>query len=480
MAESILMTIAELASAVGGTIVTSPRPSDFGFSSVSIDSRSTAVGALFVALTGSERDGHDFIGQACAAGAHVVLATAKRMEKDGESLREVVERSGAAMVVVSDTLRALQDAAAAYLDHFPSLLKIGITGSSGKTTTKELAASMIGVEKRVVMNLGNLNSETGLPLSVFAVRAEHEVGIFEMGMNRRGEIGELAAVLRPRIALVTNVGTAHIGILGSRDAIAEEKKAIFSKFAGSELALVSEEDKYADFLVSGIHGNFRLYGASSLQAFGGARSLGLDGTELIWDGVPTRLALPGLHNLANALAAAAIAEAAGASASAIRRGIELARPLFGRGEVLRGEVTVVRDCYNANPEATEAAIAFCDSVDWSGRRMYIVGSMLELGSSSKAEHRRIGEALASSRADTIVLYGSETEDAYQAFSESESGKTKVVLRTDDIDELFRQVSKMVAPGDLVLLKGSRGTALERLTGALLPGLQRDGRIEEGV
>ncbi len=469
MAEPLLMTAAELAEAVGGTVLAAADPRTIAFSSVTIDSRTVAEGALFVALIGSERDGHDFIGRAFAAGATVALAAASRMEKDGAALRSAAEKAGAALVVAADTLKALQDAAAAYLDRFPGLLRIGVTGSSGKTTTKELAAAMIGTEKKVVVNLGNLNSETGLPLSTFAVRADHEVGLFEMGMNRRGEIGELAAVLRPHIALVTNVGTAHIGILGSREAIAEEKRAIFSKFTGKEIALVGEDEEYADFLVAGLKGTARRFGPASLPAFGGARSLGLDGTEIVWAGKTARLALPGAHNLANALAAAAIAEAAGASANAIRQGIEAARPLFGRGEVLRGEVTVVRDCYNANPEATEAAIAFCDSVEWNGRRVYVVGSMLELGARSAAEHRRIGAALASSRADAVVLFGSETEDARAAFGGAASGADKRVFRTDDIDELSRIVAGLVAPGDLVLLKGSRGTALERLTGTLLPG-----------
>ena len=479
MAEPLLMTVLELASAVGGTLVGASASKNPGFTSVCIDSRSVTEGSLFVALIGTARDGHDYVESACAAGAGVVLVAASRMESDGGALRSIAEKAGATLVVVPNTLKALQDAASAYLDRFPALLKIGITGSSGKTTTKELAASMIGMERRVVMNLGNLNSETGLPLSAFTVRAEHEVGIFEMGMNRRGEIGELAAVLRPRIALVTNVGTAHIGILGSRDAIAEEKKAIFSKFTGTELALVGEGDEYADFLVSGIRGAVRRYGPSTLQAFGGARSLGLDGTEILWGGLPARLALPGAHNLANALAAAAISEAADVSAASIRKGIEAARPLFGRGEVLRGAVTVVRDCYNANPEATEAAIAFCDSVDWGGRRVYIVGSMLELGELSTAEHRRIGAALAASRADAVVLFGKETEDAFRALSDSEGGRTKQAFRTDDIDELSRMVASLVTSGDLVLLKGSRGTALERLTDVLIPaGTSRD--VGEGA
>jgi UDP-N-acetylmuramoyl-tripeptide--D-alanyl-D-alanine ligase len=204
-----------------------------------------------------------------------------------------------------------------------------------------------------------------------------------------------------------------------------------------------------------------------MSAFGGARNLGLEGTEVLWAGVPVRLALPGRFNLLNALGAAAIAEEAGVSADAIRRGMAAAAPLFGRGEILRGSVTVVRDCYNANPEAIEAALEFCDSLDWSGRRIYVIGSMLELGAASEEEHRRIGQALAGSRADLVFLYGPETESIRQFLREQEEAsaalRPALVFRTDDMETLKQKISAAVRPGDLVLLKGSRGTALERLT-----------------
>ncbi|MFA6508218.1 MAG: Mur ligase family protein, partial [Treponemataceae bacterium] len=363
MADAPLMTAASLALATGGRLLV-PRGSDsadeYAFYSVTIDSRSVVPGALFVAMFGAERDGHTYLAAAFSSGARVALVCESRLQM----ALAAAEEACAALVAVPDTLKGLQDAAAAYLDGFPQLLKIGITGSAGKTTTKELTAAMIAKEKKVVMNIGNLNSETGLPLSVFSVRAEHEVGVFELGMNRRGEIAELTAVLRPRIALITNVGTAHIGILGTKDSIAEEKKEIFSRFTGTELALVPEEDAYADALCSGVRGTARLFGQRSLPSFGGARNLGLEGTEIFWAGVPVVVPLPGTHNLRNALAAASIAEAVGISATHIREALSEARPLFGRAEIFRGRVTVVRDCYNANPEAMDAAIEFCDSVEW--------------------------------------------------------------------------------------------------------------------
>ncbi|HCM25254.1 MAG: UDP-N-acetylmuramoyl-tripeptide--D-alanyl-D-alanine ligase [Treponema sp. GWB1_62_6] len=469
MDDRFLLTVPELASATGGEIVPTGDVGIAGFSSVSIDSRSVLSGGLFVALAGLRSDGHEYLEQAFDSGARVALVSATRMDADGARLRGLAGKAGANLVVVRDTLRAMQDAAGRYLDRFPSLLRIGITGSSGKTTTKELAAAMISPERRVVMNVGNLNSETGLPLSAFQVRAEHEVGIFEMGMNRRAEMGELARVLRPRIALVTNVGTAHIGILGSVGAIAEEKKDIFSMFAGSETALIPEDDPSSDFLAADVRGIVKRYGPRSLTAFGGARSLDLDGTEIVWDGVAVTLAIPGAHNLMNALAAAAIATEAGVSAAAIRTGLASARPLFGRAEILKGPVTVVRDCYNANPEATEAAIAFCDSVEWKGRRIYVVGSMLELGEAAEREHERIGEALARCKADDVVLFGPETEAAARVLREGGTATGAVLFRTDDIDDLSRIVSARAREGDLVLLKGSRGMALERLTEILIPG-----------
>lgn len=465
MADLPLMTASELAKAVGGQLLP-PRgaAADIGFTSVTIDSRAVAPGALFVAMLGSERDGHDFLPAAFAAGARTALVCESRMAMS----LAAAEKAGAVLVAVPDTLKGLQAAAAAYLDRFPSLIKVGITGSSGKTTTKELAAAMIAKEKSVVMNMGNLNSETGLPLSVFSVRSGHEVGVFELGMNRRGEIAELTAVLRPSIALITNVGTAHIGILGTKDAIAEEKKELFSRFSGTELAFVPEDDTYAGFLSSGVRGTVRAFGLRSLPSFGGARNLGLEGTEVVWEGVPSILPLPGVHNLKNALAAAAVAESVGVSGVHIRAALSEARPLFGRAEIFRGRVTVIRDCYNANPEAMEAAIDFCDSVEWPGRRVYVIGQMLELGELSESEHSRLGERLAVSKADIVYLFGSATEAAAEAV-----GKRKKVVRCDDMPALSAALGSDSSSGDLVLLKGSRGTALERLTDLFVPREEAD-------
>ncbi|MDR0388675.1 MAG: UDP-N-acetylmuramoyl-tripeptide--D-alanyl-D-alanine ligase, partial [Spirochaetaceae bacterium] len=342
---------------------------------------------------------------------------------------------------------------------FPSLFKIGITGSSGKTTTKEIAGAIIGREKNVVMNPGNLKSETGLPLAVFTVRGDHEVGIFEMGMNRRGEIAELAEILKPHVALITNIGTAHIGILGTKEAIAKEKKEIFSRFTGTETALIPADSEFAEFLGRDVNGNVKYYGPGQGASLGFARDRGLLGTELIWEGTPVRFGLPGRYNLANALAAAAAALEVPVSAAAIRQGLESVKPLSGRSEICSGPVTVIKDCYNANPEAVYEALSFADSVSWKGRKIYVIGSMLELGEYSEAAHKLVGKALAKSEASMVFLFGEETLPALDCRVETSRQKW---FYTDSMEELSAELRSVLRSGDLVLLKGSRGTALERL------------------
>jgi UDP-N-acetylmuramoyl-tripeptide--D-alanyl-D-alanine ligase len=404
---------------------------------------------------------------------------------------EIVQRAQEAqgvLLVVEDTLGGLQQAAAYYLAQFPRLLRIGITGSSGKTTTKEIAAAIIGRERSVVMNQGNLNSETGLPLSVFKVRPHHQVGIFEMGMNRPGEIGELAQVLKPHIALITNIGSAHIGILGSKQAIAQEKKRIFSAFSGNERALIPEDDPHRDFLAAGIKGTVCFYGPQVFRELADLHDRGLEGIDLRWEDMPVHCPLSGKHNIRNLLAALAIAQEVPVSSQAIRGGLESVQALFGRSEILRGPVTVIRDCYNASPESMQEAIGFCDNLDWQGRRIYVIGSMLELGSASLEAHAEIGRVLAASKADWICFVGSETRGAVAALEQAlrrngqgEAGRVGFYY-TDSLTSLSQVLADQIQPGDLVLLKGSRACGLERLTPVVTGAyaVKVDERVAGGV
>jgi UDP-N-acetylmuramoyl-tripeptide--D-alanyl-D-alanine ligase len=449
------MDFPELSRSLGARLFSFGKPQrNAGFSSVTVDSRTAREGALFIALPGSNCDGHSFVEAAFKNGACAALVERQKLETF--RLCDIAKFLGKTLIAVEDSLRGLQEAAGAYLEKFPGLLKIAITGSSGKTTTKEIAAKIIGVEKRVAMNPGNYNSEIGLPLAVFNVRPGDEVGVFEMGMDHEGEIAALARVLNPDIALITNIGSAHIGILGSREAIAKEKKNIFSKFNGKGVALLPADSPYRDFLAQGVRGRVSFYGESSFAELGGVRDLGLDGSEIIWDGKEARFALPGRHNLANAIAAIAIAREIPVSARAVRQGLESVKPLFGRGEIIRGKATVIQDCYNSNPESLAGALEFCESLEWPGRRVYVIGEMLELGEESEKAHEGMGRILADSRADMVFLYGKETAAAAKALG------TGRFLHTCDINELTAAVNAYVRDGDMVFLKGSRGCALERV------------------
>ncbi|MDR1240076.1 MAG: UDP-N-acetylmuramoyl-tripeptide--D-alanyl-D-alanine ligase [Treponema sp.] len=474
-AGGLLLTLAELGELPGARVIDFSGGAVRGVCGVCIDSRLAGEGSLFAALPGARQDGHAFVEAAFDRGAAAAMVAEARLNDPTPGLADLAKRRGRALVVLPGTLRGLQDAARLYLKKFPRLLKMAVSGSAGKSTVKEIAAAIIGREKETVYNPGNLNSETGLPLAVFEVRTGHEAGIFEMGMNRPGEIAELASVLEPRVALITNIGSAHIGILGSREGIAKEKKNIFSRFSGTETALVPADDEFRDFLAEGVRGTVKFYGAAACAEWGGVRDLGLEGSEIRWAGEWARFRLPGRHNLKNAAAAIALAREAGAGDRAIRQGLESVRPLFGRSEIVWGPVTVIRDCYNASPESAAEALAFCDGLDWPGRKIYVLASMLELGDQAPASHERLGRALAASAADRVFLLGEEMGAAAEALLEA-GGKD--FYHAGTMEALAGALEAYARPGDLVLLKGSRGKALERLSGLL--AAIREPAVQGGV
>jgi UDP-N-acetylmuramoyl-tripeptide--D-alanyl-D-alanine ligase len=462
-----MFTAAGVAAATGASLIGEPSAR---VESIVADSREAGPFALFVALPGARVDGHSFIEAALREGTSCILARSDQRSSVEAASSALAKQAGAALLFVPDTLSALQSLARAYRARYPNLLRIGVTGSSGKTTTKECIASILGRSRSIIVNHGNLNSDIGLPLSIFAITKAHEVGIFEMGMSRLGEMNELASVLEPDVALITNVGIAHVGVLGSRDAIAGEKKAIFSRFDGRQAGFVWEDDDYNAFLKSGVRGDVADFGPRSTIRLSVARDRGLEGYDLSWDGIAFHYPLPGRHNLLDAVGAAATASRAGASASDVAEGLSSVRPLFGRSEVLRGEFTIVRDCYNANPDSMAAAIRLCDSVDWAGRRAYVLGSMLELGPESEAAHRTMGEIAGRSEADALFFFGEETRSAFDAARLA--GFRGLMIFETDFERLLAAIRGYIAPGDLALIKASRSMALERLAEALATGRSR--------
>ncbi|MCE5255825.1 MAG: UDP-N-acetylmuramoyl-tripeptide--D-alanyl-D-alanine ligase, partial [Spirochaetaceae bacterium] len=406
-----LFTAGEVAGIVGGAC---RGNLDEQIVNVVVDSRAIVPGSLFVALPGDKVDGHDFIEAALKQGCSCIIASAARcqeilarvaaMQADIEAdIQESARQTGtpakagvlarACLVFVDSPLRALQMLAKDYRQRMRNLFRIGVTGSSGKTTTKECIGATLAPaypEGTLIMNAGNLNSDIGLSLSMFTIRPEHKIGVFEMGMNRVGEMDELDEIYEPDLAVITNIGTAHVGIIGSRQGIAQEKKNIFSRFNGKQIGLVWEDDSFRDFLKEKVRGRVTEFGLHSTIGLESAENLGLSGWQLRWMGQTILFPLPGRHNLNNALAALSVAVEMGAEPALAAQGLQAVKPLFGRSEIFEGSISLIRDCYNANPDSVAAALDFVDSVEWKGRKLCVLGSMLELGDSSVAEHRVIG------------------------------------------------------------------------------------------
>ncbi len=469
----ILFTAGEAAGMIGGAC---RGNLDAAIRSVFADSRKAKEGTLFVAMPGEFADGHDYIVAALRQGASCVLADASRKDKVLADIAAAgLDLGGACLIFVDSALAGLQGLAREHRRRMKGLLRIGVTGSSGKTTTKECIAAALAPaypEGALAMNEGNLNSDIGLALSMFSLKPAHKVGVFEMGMNRVGEMDELAAIYEPDIGVITNIGVAHIGLIGSREGIAAEKKKIFSRFSGVQRGFVWDGDAFKDFLKAGVRGKVSEFGLSSTAGLEGVESRGLEGWKISWKGQDCAFPLPGRHNLLNALAALSVAAELGIRPALAAAGLASVKPLFGRSEIFTGAVSLVRDCYNANPDSVAAAIDFCDSVEWSGRKIYVLGSMRELGSSSAEEHAAMGRRAAASSADAVFFFGDETKASLAAALEvkaadpASAGAGKSLFHTSDLKSLVDAVLGYLRAGDLVLAKASRGLALERFTDAL--------------
>lgn len=464
MSESLLTIDEVLESSAGIHVLGS---GEFFFSSVETDSRNVREGTFFIPLIGEFQDGHKYIPQAVEKGCTVVFACMKNYEADSEFFVQLsLKYPKVFFIIVENTLTALQKIAKAYVDKFPSLIKVGVTGSSGKTTTKEIASAILSEKYNVISNKGNFNSETGLPLSVFNIRKEHTLGIFEMGMNRENEIGEIADVLRPMYAIVTNIGSAHIGMLGSRENIAKEKSKVFNHLNGFGTGVIPFDDDFVDYMKDQIDGHYVLYGDGQDDSIKFEKDLGLDGTQFSIGKNSVILNLPGKYNYKNALGAIELAKVLGLSDDQIANGIKKLKPMFGRSEVLHGKYTIVQDCYNANPDSMEKAIEFVSSVTGNAKHILVLGDMLELGESSYNDHANAGKLAQESGADYICFIGDEMK---AGFEEAKKASGKVMLKyysgknDETIANAVNEIKEFAVPGDIILIKGSRGMGLERVT-----------------
>lgn len=440
---------------------------------VCIDSRAAAQNGLFVALKGARHDGHDYLEPVAKLGTRFALVSRQANQAIVDTLVGLAQNYGFLGLPVIDPLSALQLLAKHYLAGLPSITRIGVTGSSGKTTTKDLLLAALGKSKRVFASKGNLNSIIGLPLAALALDASYELAIFEMAMSEKGEMAVLADIVSPDLAVITNIGLAHIGNIGSQEGIAYEKKQISSRFDGRQTVCLPETDAWSDYLADGVKGTVVRYGEKSLSGYEGFASW-KSGQIVQWKGQSIHLRLPGAHNRLDALAAILVADRLGLSPKAICEGLESFVPGFGRSEILEGGVTLVQDCYNANPDSMKASIAaFADMDKAAGSSVMILGDMLELGAESKLRHAEIGEFAARSGVDVILFCGQEMQAAFEAATEietTENQKNDHILHVawfSTRGQLSAAISDYVDYGDLVLLKASRGMEMEQLSPQLL-------------
>ena len=431
---------------------------------VTNDSRQARSGSLFVALPGERADGHDFVDDAFRRGAAAALVRADR---------QVEPRGDGALIAVDDPLAALYDlarkhgAAAHGAAAHGAAVRVAVTGSSGKTTTKEILGSILRRHGRSLVSEASFNAEIGLPLSVLRLTGGERYAVFEVGINSVGEMERYAALARPDHAVITNVGSAHVGRIGSRREIAQEKGALLRAVAPSGRVYVREREPEEERLLAGVRARVVRFGTDSTAGYEGSENRGLDGWVINWEGLRIRFALPGRHNLDNALAALAVAAELRCDPRAVAAGVEAVRPAPGRLCVHRGRCTVIHDGYNANPESVRAALTVLRGAETpgsdrrSGRRVAVLGPMLELGRYGPRAHLDLVTPLIDAGIDLLCCFGAATRPLCRAFAAA-AGAANRAIWTETLEEIDGRLRAAVRDGDVVLLKASRAFRIERL------------------
>ncbi|ABQ28122.1 UDP-N-acetylmuramoyl-tripeptide--D-alanyl-D-alanine ligase [Geotalea uraniireducens] len=466
-----MFTIDEIIEATGGTRIGSGNDAVSG---VSTDSRQVAAGELFVALKGERFDGHDYLEAAVARGVRAFLVAADRLAGK-QPPNDVI------YVAVPDTLRALGDLAAWHRSRF-DLPLVGITGSNGKTTTKEMLATILAQTGPGLKTSGNLNNLIGLPLMLLRLTKRDRWAVLEMGMSEPGEIDRLAEMANPRIGVITNAFTAHLESMGSVEAVAKAKGELFMRLKTDGWAVYNADDPLISRCPApaGVKRlSFGLRGAEVSSE--GIESLGREGLRftlrLPGVDVPVRMKAYGLHNVYNALAAAAAAHLLGVDPELIRSGLEEFTPYDKRFslEEIRG-VVLVDDSYNANPASMAAALVTLRDIREESRAIAILGDMLELGTGSVAAHREVG-LLAATCVERLYAMGEMAETvAAGAVDGGLSPENIVVARTHE--EIIADLRRRVAKGDNILVKGSRGMRMDIVAEAIRQGFALPGEKNE--
>lgn len=452
----ITLTLAEIADATGGSVHDAPEPERVRVTGASAsDSRRVRPGGMFVAVAGARVDGHDFVAQAVAAGAVCVLAS-----------RPV----GVPAVVVPDVTAALGRLAQYALARTGAQV-VALTGSAGKTTTKDLLAQVLARHGRTVATPGSFNTEIGLPLTVLSADEDTRYLVLEMGARHVGDIAYLAGLTPPRVGVVLNVGSAHVGEFGSREAIAQAKGELVQALPPASeggVAVLNADDELVAAMADRTKAAVMYYGTGARAAVR-ATGVELTGGRAAFrlhtpDGeAPVTLRLLGAHQVHNALAVAATAHALGMPAGAVAAALTAAEPVStARLEVVERPdgVTILNDAFNANPESTRAALETLVSLAQGRRTLAVLGEMKELGPTSTASHEEIGRLVGALGVDTLVTVGTGPDVTALAAAARAAEPSLRTAGAPDAASLLATLTPLLGAGDVVLVKASRSVGLE--------------------
>ncbi len=454
------MTLREIAAACGGQYFGDESKLDIEVTGVAIDSRKVEEGYLFIPIKGARVDGHTFIPQVMEKGALCTLSEYTLSCENSDSETAGTTGSVSDYILVSSCEQALKDLA----EHYRKALDIkvvGITGSVGKTSTKEMIGSVLSQKYNVLKTAGNFNNEIGLPLTIFNIREEHEVAVLEMGISDFGEMARLAKMARPDICVITNIGLCHLENLGDRDGILRAKTEMFD-YAQPNATLILNGDDDKLLTVQEWDGCEPIYFGLSerMDAYADdIRSLSLKGTacklHLGEETFEVKIPIPGHHMVYNALAGALVGRELGLNCAEIKAGIEALVPVSGRNNLIEtGHLLIIDDCYNANPISMKASLDVLTTADT--RKVAILGDMFELGENEKELHYSVGQHAVEKRIDLVVCIGALSENtAKGVFDVGEHAHTRAVHFATKA-EFFEQMDKLICKGDTILVKASHG------------------------
>jgi UDP-N-acetylmuramoyl-tripeptide--D-alanyl-D-alanine ligase len=419
---------------------------------ISSDSRTLKRGELFVALRGENFDGRNFVESAAKAGAAGAIVD---LDWKGKTPPDF------ALIRVEDTLRAYQTLAANYRRALV-LRVLCITGSNGKTTTKDFAASVLARKFRVTKTEGNFNNHVGLPRTILEANSEHQVAVWEIGMNHPGEVAALAKIAAPDAAIITNVGVAHIEFMGSREAIALEKGALAEAVSAQGSVILNADDDFSKTIAQRTRAKVVFAGISSGSIRAGEINQSAGGSEFtILEGAHrcrAQLPVPGLHMVQNAILAVAAGRVFGVSLEEGAAGLAAAPLTKARLQIKQVHgVQFLDDSYNANPDSMKAALRTLVELDTAGKRIAVLGEMRELGEQSAQGHHEVGQAAAEFGVDHLIAVGGSAAAIANAARAAGLRNTATARSTTEAAELLGEI---VAPGDLVLIKGSRAARTE--------------------